>query len=53
LSATYLGHASVAFAQDRYGHPLPGNEAESASALDAFLERANSAARIEQVEAGR
>ena len=51
--ATYMGHSSVAFSQDRYGHLLPENEAEAADAIDAFLERANSAGRIEQLEAGQ
>jgi len=51
--SVYMGHASVSFTLDRYGHLMPGNEAESASALDAYLERANSSVRIEQMEATR
>lgn len=27
----YMGHTSVAFAYDRYGHLLPGSHAENAS----------------------
>lgn len=39
LSA-YLGHASVAITFDRYGHLMPGNEAEATDLLDAYLLRA-------------
>jgi integrase len=49
LSA-YMGHASVAFTLDRYGHLMPGNEEEAASLLDAYLERANTKARLAQLE---
>lgn len=31
---------------DRYGHLMPGNEAEGVERIDASLERANSAARL-------
>ena len=33
----YMGHATVAFTLDRYGHLMPGNEAEAAGLLDAYL----------------
>ena len=33
--STYMGHASVTFTYDRYGHLMPGNEEEAASLLDA------------------
>lgn len=36
LSA-YLGHSSVALTFDRYGHLMPGNEAEAAGLLDSYL----------------
>ena len=36
--STYMGHANIAITLDRYGHLMPGNEAEAASLLDAFLE---------------
>lgn len=39
LSA-YMGHASVTITFDRYGHLMPGNEAEAAGLLDAYLARA-------------
>jgi integrase len=38
--STYVGHAGVAITYDRYGHLMPGNEAEAAGLLDAYLDRA-------------
>jgi integrase len=38
--ATYMGHASVGITLDRYGHLMPGNEAEAAQMLDTYLARA-------------
>ena len=35
----YMGHSSVTITFDRYGHLMPGNEAEAASMLDAYLDR--------------
>ena len=48
--STYLGHSSVTITYDRYGHLMPGNEDEPAALLDAYLERANTKARLAQVE---
>jgi integrase len=36
----YMGHSSVTITLDRYGHLFPGNEAEAAGLLDAYLARA-------------
>ncbi len=47
---TYMGHSSITVTFDRYGHLMPGSERESAERLNAFLERANTAARIAQIE---
>ena len=47
--STYMGHANIAITLDRYGHLMPGNEAEAAGLLDAYLERADTAARLAQV----
>jgi len=47
--ASYMGHASVAITYDRYGHLMPGNEDEAAALLDAYLERANTRARLAAV----
>ncbi len=35
--STYMGHANIAITMDRYGHLMPGNEADAAGLLDAFL----------------
>jgi integrase len=32
-----MGHSSVAITLDRYGHLMPGKEAEAATLLDAYL----------------
>jgi integrase len=39
--STYMGHAGVAITYDRYGHLMPGNEAEAAGLLDAYLDKAS------------
>ncbi len=44
--STYMGHSSITITYDRYGHLMPGNEAEAAGMMDAYLERANTAARL-------
>jgi integrase len=44
----YVGHSST-YMTDRYRHLLKGHEAEAAAVLDAYLERANTHARIVQV----
>lgn len=41
-----MGHSSVTVTYDRYGHLMPGNEDEAAARLDAYLERANTRARL-------
>jgi integrase len=50
---TYLGHSSVQVTLDRYGHLMPGNEEEAAGLLDAYLLRADTAARLAQVRDSR
>ncbi len=37
--STYMGHANIKITMDRYGHLMPGNEAEARARLDAYLER--------------
>ena len=37
--STYMGHSSITVTLDRYGHLMPGNEAEAAGRLDRYLER--------------
>jgi integrase len=47
--STFMGHASIAITLDRYGHLMPGSEAEAAELLDGYLtaqgERAEEQAR--------
>jgi integrase len=50
--STYMGHSSITITLDRYGHLMPGNEEEAAELLDAYLERADTQARLAQVAAG-
>jgi len=47
--ATYMGHSSVTITFDRYGHLMPGNEDEAATLLGAYLERADTRARLAAV----
>jgi len=52
--STFMGHANISITLDRYGHLMPGSEAEAAGLLDAYLaaerERAEDAARATEVE---
>ena len=43
--STLMGHASITVTLDRYGHLLPGSEQDAGDLLDAFLTRAEAAAR--------
>lgn len=36
---TYLGHSSITVTLDRYGHLMPGAEAEAAGMLEDYLGR--------------
>jgi len=44
--STYMGHSTISVTYDRYGHLMPGNESEAAALVDAYLERANTKARL-------
>jgi integrase len=48
--STFMGHASISITLDLYGHLMPGSEDEAAGLLDAYLERADSRARIAQLD---
>jgi integrase len=48
----YLGHASIQTTFDLYGHLMPGNEDEAVALVDAYLERADSAYRRDQLKRG-
>jgi len=39
--STYMGHANIGITLDRYGHLMPGNEAEAASLLNFFSDAVN------------
>jgi hypothetical protein len=39
-----MGHSSVTITFDRYGHLMPGSEAEAATLLDTYLSAALAAA---------
>ena len=39
--STYIGHASISITMDRYGHLMPGSEAEAAERLSAYIESAS------------
>ena len=45
-----MGHASIQMTFDRYGHLMPGNEAEAAALLEAYLARADTTRRLRQLE---
>jgi len=40
--STFMGHANVSITLDRYGHPMPGSEAEAAQLLSNYLARRRS-----------
>ena len=44
-----LGRPNISITLDRYGHLMPGNEAEAAGLLDAYPERADTAAKLTHV----
>ena len=46
-----FGHVTISITLDRYGHLMPGAEDLAAGLLDAYLARADSVARLAQVEA--
>jgi len=37
--STYMGHSSITITLDRYGHLMPGNEAEAGDTLTAYLQQ--------------
>jgi hypothetical protein len=43
--STFMGHASVAFTLDRYGHLFPGAESEAGGLLDTYLNAAGGRVR--------
>ena len=47
----FMGHANISITLDRYGHLMPGSEAEAAGLLDAYL-AADRARAEERARAG-
>jgi integrase len=45
-----IGHASVPITLDRYGHLLPAALDDAAAAFAAYLDRADTTSRLEQIE---
>lgn len=48
--ATYMGHASIQTTYDLYGKLMPGSESEAAALVDAYLARADTQSRLDQLE---
>ena len=52
--SVFMGHSNISITLDRYGHLMPGTEAEAATLLDAYLAadraRAEDAARSAPAE---
>jgi integrase len=44
-----IGHASIAITLDRYGHLFPAALDDAAAAFAAYLERADTARRLDQL----
>ncbi len=47
---TYMGHASIQTTYDLYGKLMPGSESEAAALVDAYLARADTQARLAQLD---
>lgn len=50
--SVYIGHSDIRTTFNRYGHLMPGGEAESAALLDAFLEPTGADARSLELSKG-
>ncbi|MEZ5100276.1 MAG: tyrosine-type recombinase/integrase [Thermoleophilia bacterium] len=48
---SYMGHASIQTTYDLYGKLMPGSEAEATALVDAYLARADTRERLEQLDA--
>jgi len=47
---SYMGHASIQTTYDLYGKLMPGSESEAAALVDAYLARADTRARVAQLD---
>ena len=50
--SSYMGHASITITLDRYGHLMPGNEAEAADLLDEYIARQRAPSLWHQARSG-
>jgi len=50
--STDKGHRNIRITPDRHGHLMPGNEREAAALVDAYLEGANTQARLAAFDGG-
>ena len=48
---TYMGHASIQTTYDLYGKLMPGSESEAVALVDAYLARADTKSRLDQLGA--
>jgi integrase len=48
--SVYMGHSNIGTTFDVYGHLMPGGEDEAAALADAYLERANTRARLASLD---
>ena len=46
---TYMGHASIQTTYDLYGKLMPGSESEATALVDAYLARADTKSRLDQL----
>ena len=50
---SYMGHASIQTTYDLYGKLMPGSESEAAALVDAYLARADTASRLDQLSSSQ
>jgi integrase len=50
---SYMGHASIQTTYDLYGKLMPGSESEAAVLVDAYLARADTASRLDQLSSSQ
>jgi integrase len=50
---SYMGHASIQTTYDLYGKLMPGSESEAVALIDAYLARADTQSRLDQLDTER
>jgi len=46
--SSYMGNASITITLDRYGHLIPGHEAEAVEKVDAYLDGSSGVIEVAQ-----